>query len=117
MIFAVNKLDQDKADFDRAVAQAKEHFGRNVVVVQYPMNQGLEFNAIIDVLRMTMYEFPPESGKPKKLPIPEQERERADRLHKELIESIAENDEGLMEKYFDKGELDEDEMKVGLKHA
>lgn len=117
MIFAVNKLDQDKADFDRTVAQAKEHFGRNVVVVQYPMNQGLEFNSIIDVLRMTMYEFPPEGGKPKKLPIPEPEREKADRLHKELIESIAENDEGLMEKYFDKGELDEDEMKIGLKKA
>lgn len=117
MIFAVNKLDQDKADFDRTVAQAKEHFGRNVVVVQYPMNQGLEFNSIIDVLRMTLYEFPPEGGKPRKLPIPDSEREKADRLHKELIEAIAENDEGLMEKYFDKGELDEDEMKMGLKNA
>jgi elongation factor G len=117
MIFAVNKIDQDKADFDRTVAQAKEHFGRNVVVVQYPLNQGLEFNAIIDVLRMTMYQFPPEGGKPKKLPIPDSEKEKADRLHKELIEAIAENDEGLMEKYFDKGELDEDEMKIGLKKA
>jgi elongation factor G len=117
MIFAVNKIDQDKADFDKTVAQAKEHFGRNVVVVQYPLNQGLEFNAIIDVLRMTMYEFPAEGGKPKKLPIPDSEKDKADRLHKELIEAIAENDEGLMEKYFDKGELDEDEMKIGLKKA
>jgi len=117
MIFAVNKIDQDKADFDRTIAQAKEHFGRNVVVVQYPLNQGLEFNAIIDLLRMTMYQFPPEGGKPKKLPIPDSEKEKADRLHKELIEAIAENDEGLMEKYFDKGELDEDEMKIGLKKA
>src|SRR5215210_2555283 len=117
MIFAVNKLDQDKADFDRTVSEAKEHFGRNVVVVQYPTNQGLEFDSIIDVLRMTMYKFPAEGGKPEKLEIPEQEREKADRLHKELIEAIAENDEGLMEKYFDKGELDEDEMKTGLKKA
>jgi elongation factor G len=117
MIFAVNKLDQDKADFDRTVAQAKEHFGRNVTVVQYPMNQGLEFNSIVDVLRMTVYQFPPEGGKPKKLPIPGAEKEKADRLHKELIEAIAENDETLMEKYFDKGELDEDEMKTGLKKA
>lgn len=117
MIFAVNKLDQDKADFDRTVTQAKEHFGRNVVVVQYPLNQGLEFDAIIDVLRMTMYQFPPGGGKPAKLPIPAREKEKADRLHKELIEAIAENDEGLMEKYFDKGELDEDEMKTGLKKA
>lgn len=117
MIFAVNKLDQDKADFEKTVKQAKEHFGRNVVVVQYPMNPGLEFNSIVDVLRMTLYEFPPEGGKPKKLPIPDSEKEKADRLHKELIEAIAENDEGLMEKYFDKGELDEDEMKMGLKKA
>jgi elongation factor G len=117
MIFAVNKIDQDKADFDRTVAQAKEHFGRNVVVVQYPLNQGLEFDAIVDVLRMTMYKFPPAGGKPAKMPIPDEEREKADRLHKELIEAIAENDETLMEKYFDKGELDEDEMKVGLKKA
>jgi elongation factor G len=117
MIFAVNKIDQDKADFDKTVAEAKDHFGRNVVVVQYPMNQGLEFNSIIDVLRMTMYQFPPEGGKPKKFPIPDAEKDKADRLHKELIEAIAENDEGLMEKYFDKGELDEDEMKIGLKKA
>ena len=117
MIFAVNKLDQDKADFDKTVREAREHFGRNVVVVQYPLNQGLEFNAIIDVLRMTMYKFPEQGGKPEKLPIPEEEKPRADQLHKELIESIAENDETLMEKYFDKGELDEDEMKMGLKKA
>ncbi|HUQ67311.1 MAG TPA: elongation factor G [Flavitalea sp.] len=117
MIFAVNKIDQDKADFDKTVAQAKDHFGRNVVVVQYPMNQGLEFNCIIDVLRMTMYRFPPDGGKPDKSAIPDAEKNKADRLHKELIEAIAENDEGLMEKYFDKGELDEDEMKTGLKKA
>ena len=117
MVFAVNKLDQDKADFDKTVAQAKDHFGRAVVVVQYPMNQGLEFDSIIDVLRMTMYKFPAEGGKPQKLPIPEAEKARADQLHKDLIEAIAENDEGLMEKYFDKGELDEDEMKIGLKKA
>ena len=117
MVFAVNKLDQDKADFEKTVAQAKEHFGRNITVVQYPLNQGLEFNGIVDVLRMTVYQFPPEGGKPAKIPIPEAEREKAERLHKELIEAIAENDETLMEKYFDKGELDEDEMRYGLKKA
>src|SRR5215211_8956223 len=77
MIFAVNKIDTEKADFDRTVAQAKEHFGRNVVVVQYPLNQGLEFDTIIDVLRMTMYRFKQEGGKPEKLPIPDEEREKA----------------------------------------
>ena len=117
MLLAVNKLDQDKADFDKTVAQARDHFGPNVIVVQYPLNQGLGFNAIIDVLRMTQYQFPDEGGKPEKLPIPPAEQDKADRLHKELIEAIAGNDETLMEKYFDKGELDEDEMRTGLKNA
>jgi elongation factor G len=117
MLLAVNKLDQDKADFDKTVAQAKDYFGNNVVVVQYPLNPGLGFDSIIDVLRMTHYRFPPEGGRPEKLPIPATEREKADQLHKELIEAIAGNDETLMEEYFRKGELSEDEMKQGLKQS
>jgi elongation factor G len=117
MLLAVNKLDQDKADFDHTVAQAREHFGNNVIVVQYPLNQGPGFNAMIDVLQMIQYRFPQEGGRPEKLPIPDSEREKADRLHRELIEAIAGNDETLMEKYFEKGELDEDEMRQGLKSA
>ena len=117
MLLAVNKLDQDKADFDHTVLQARDHFGPHVIVVQYPLNPGLGFDSIVDVLRMTRYKFPSDGGKPEKLPIPEEERERADRLHKDLIEAIASNDETLMEKYFEKGELDEDEMRDGLKKA
>jgi len=117
MLLAVNKLDQDKADFDKTVAEARAHFGSNVLVVQYPLNPGLGFNAIIDVLRMTQYRYPDEGGKPEKLPIPDTEKEKAERLHKELIEAIAGNDETLMERYFEKGELDEDEMRIGLKAA
>jgi elongation factor G len=82
--------------------------------VQYPLNPGLGFNAIVDVLNMVMYEYSEGATKPKKLPIPGSEREKAENLHKELIEAIASNDEGLMEKYFDKGELTEDEMREGL---
>ena len=117
MIFAVNKLDEDDADFDRTVAEAKNHFGSNVQVVQYPRQQGAGFHEIIDVLRMTMYKFKDAGGKPEKLPIPDEEKDKADKLHRELVEAIASNDESLMEKYFDKGELDEDEMKAGLKKA
>jgi elongation factor G len=117
MIFAVNKLDKDDADFDRAVAEAKNHFGNKVQVVQYPRQQGAGFHEIIDVLRMTMYKFKDSGGKPDKLPIPDEEREKADQLHRELVEAVASNDETLMEKYFDNGELDEDEMKTGLKKA
>jgi len=117
MILAVNKLDDDNADFDNTVQEAKNHFGNKVVVVQYPQQQGAGFHAIIDVLRMTMYKFHDAGGKPEKLPIPEEEKTRAEELHRELVEAIAGNDEALMEKYFDKGELDEDEMKEGMKKA
>ena len=117
MIFAVNKLDDDNADFDKTVREAKAHFGNNVVVVQYPRQTGAGFHEIIDVLRKTMYKFNDKGGKPDKLPIPDDEKEKADTLHKELIEAIASNDESLMEKYFEKGELDEDEMKDGMKKA
>jgi elongation factor G len=117
MILAVNKLDHDAADFDKTVQQAKEHFGNKITVIQYPVQQGAGFHQIIDVLRMTMYKFNNTGGKPEKLPIPEEEKERAEQLHKELVETVASNDEELMEKYFDKGELMEDEIKAGMKKA
>ena len=117
MIFAVNKLDDDDADFDRTIQEARTHFGGNVTVIQYPRQQGSGFHEIIDVLRMVMYKFKNTGGKPEKLPIPEDEKERAETLHKELIEAVASNDAELMEKYFDKGELEEDEIKNGLKKA
>jgi elongation factor G len=117
MIFAVNKLDDDQADFDKTVSEAKAHFGSKVVTVQYPRQQGAGFHEIIDVLRMTMYKFKDDGGKPEKLSIPEEEKAKAEELHKELVEAVASNDESLMEKYFDKGELTEDEMKEGMKKA
>ncbi len=113
-IFLVNKLDDEKADFEKTLQEAKNHFGTNVVLVQYPLNAGAGFNAIIDVLTLIMYQYDEKGGKPKKLPIPDSEKAKAEALHKELIESIASNDETLMEKYFDRGELTEDEMKEGL---
>lgn len=113
-IFVVNQLDKEDADFDKTVRQAKAHFGENVVTVQYPLQTGAGFNAIIDVLNMVCYSYGPEGGKPEKLPIPDSEKEKADELHKALVETIASNDEGLMEKYFEQGELNEEEMKAGL---
>ena len=117
MIFAVNKLDDDAAEFDRTVQQAKDHFGNKIVVVQYPRQQGAGFHEIIDVLRMTLYKFKDSGGKPEKLPIPDDEKEKAGQLHRELVEAVASNDEQLMETYFDKGELEEDEIKEGMKKA
>ena len=114
-IFAINQVDHPKADFDSALLSLQERFGSAVTQMQYPYNEGEEFNAIIDLLKMVMYKFPIDGGKPKKLAIPDSEKEKADRLHNELVEKAAENDEALMEKYFEKGTLDEDEMREGLK--
>ncbi|MBK8443717.1 MAG: elongation factor G [Sphingobacteriales bacterium] len=117
MILVVNQLDHEKADYDKTVEQAKDRFGRNIAIVQYPLNAGTGFNAIIDVLKMTLYEFDANGGKPIKKPIPASEVERAETLHKELVEAIAEHDDSLMELYFEKGELTEEEMTRGLKLA
>ena len=113
-MFVVNKLDNERSDFWKTVEESKNHFGREVTVVQYPYSEGADFHAIIDVLRMTMYEFPEEGGKPDKLPIPDSEKQRASKLHQELVEVIAENDETLMDIYFEHGELDEEQMQEGL---
>lgn len=117
VIFAINQADHPKADFDNALDSLKKTFGKAVTQMQYPVNQGDGFDSIIDLLKMVMYKFPPEGGKPQKLPIPESEKEKANQLHNELVEKAAENDEKLMEKYFEKGTLDEDEMREGLKQG
>ncbi len=114
IIFVVNQVDHPKADFNRTLQEAVSHFGNNVVLVQYPMSVGPGFNAIVDVLNMVLYEYADEGEKPLKKKIPASEKVKAEKLHKELIEAIASNDETLMELYFDKGELTEEEMKNGL---
>jgi len=114
-IFAVNKMDHPKDNFEKSLTALRERFGKAVTQMQYPVNQGDGFNAIIDLLKMVMYKFPAEGGKPEKLPIPGVELERANELHNELVEKAAENDEKLMEKDFEKGTIDEDEMREGLK--
>ncbi|MBS1583905.1 MAG: elongation factor G [Bacteroidetes bacterium] len=117
VIIGINQLDHANADFEATLAQAKEHFGSAVTVMQYPVEQGESFHRIIDLLKMTMYVFKDAGGKPEKQPIPESEKARAEALHKELVEKAAENDEALMEHYFERGELDEDEMRQGLKQG
>jgi elongation factor G len=96
VIFAVNQVDHPKSDFDSSLAALKDRFGNAVVQMQYPVNQGENFNEIIDLLKMVMYRFPTDGGKPEKLPIPASEKERAEKLHNELVEKAAENDEKLM---------------------
>lgn len=115
VIFAVNQLDGDKVDFDNVINQMKEVFGNKVVLVQYPINPGTGFNAMIDVLLMKMYKWGPDGGVPTITDIPAEEMEKAKELNKVLVEAAAENDESLMEKFFDKGMLSEDEMREGIR--
>lgn len=112
--FIVNQMDHPKADFETTLEQAMNRFGNKVIPIQYPYNSGEKFNSIIDVLRMTMYVFPENGGKPEKMAIPTSELEKANALHNTLVEAAAENEEGLMEKYFEKGYLDETELAKGL---
>lgn len=114
VILVANKLDSNHSDFQKTVDMAKERFGRGVVIVQFPYSEGDDFHAIVDVLKMTMYEFPEAGGRPDKLPIPESLKAQAELLHNELVETIAENDETLLDLYFENGELDEYQMRDGL---
>lgn len=113
-IFVINQMDHQKADYDAALEQLKNRFGSKVIPIQYPLNSGESFNQIVDALRMVMYEFPVTGGKPEKKPIPESEMARANEMHNALVEMAAENEEGLMEKYFEEGNLSEEELAQGL---
>jgi elongation factor G len=114
-IFVFNQLDHPKSNFEASLESVKSQFGTAVTLMQYPLNEGADFNGIIDLLKMKYYRFPPEGGKPEKLPIPKTEMAKANKLHNELVEKAAENDEHLMELYFEKGTLNENEMRQGLK--
>ena len=113
-LFVINQLDHEKADFEMTLDQAKNRFGPRVLPIQFPVNQGPGFNAIVDALRMVMYVFPADGGKPEKKPIPAEHKTRADEMHNALVEAAAENDEALMEKYFENGTLDEEDLAKGL---
>lgn len=116
-IFVITQVDHEKSDFETTLEQAKERFGPKVMPVQYPLNQGSGFSTIIDTVRMVMYVFGPNGGKPEKKPIPESEMAKAMEMHNALVEAAAENDEGLMEKFFEQGTLTEEEMTKGLRIA
>jgi elongation factor G len=115
VIFLFNHLDHENANYEQTLEQAKALYGNKVTPVQYPVNAGPGFNTIIDVLKMKQYKYPSDGGQPEITDIPDNEKERADELHNELVEMAAENDEGLMELYFEKGSLTEDEMRQGIK--
>ncbi len=115
VIFVTNQLDQEKADFDKTLESLKENFGSKVVQIQYPVNVGPQFNAVVDVLKMKLYRWKPEGGVPDVLEIPADQINKAQELHNILVEAAAEHDEELMEKFFDQGSLTEEEMRIGIR--
>ncbi len=115
IIFALNQLDGEKADYENVLEQMREVFGPKVVPVQYPLACGPGFNAMIDVLLMKKYSWGPEGGAPTIEDIPAEEHDRALEYHRALVEAAAENDETLMEKFFETEHLTEDELRLGIR--
>ncbi len=115
VIFLVNQLDQEKCDYDNVLMELQSIYGPKVIPVQYPVKTGPEFNSLIDIILMKKLTWAPEGGKPTIEEIPADEMEKAQELHKALVEAAAENDEGLMEKFFETEQLTEDEMREGIR--
>ena len=115
VIFVANHLDHEKSSFEQTLESLTEAFGKKVVVVQYPINAGLGFNALVDVLKMKMYKWGPDGGEPEILDIPDDQKDKAEELHNALVEAAAENDENLMELFFEEETLNEDQMRQGIK--
>lgn len=117
VIFLVNQLDNEKCDYDNILEQLKDAYGPKVVPIQYPISCGPGFNSLIDVLVMKKFTWKPEGGAPEIEDIPAEEMDKAMEMHKALVESAAENDESLMEKFFEKETLEPDEMRLGIREG
>ncbi|MCI6504071.1 MAG: elongation factor G [Prevotella sp.] len=115
VIFLVNQLDAEKSDYTNTLDRLQEIYGSKVVPIQYPLNEGPGFNALIDVLLMKKYSWGPDGGAPTIEEIPAEEKDKALELHKALVEAAAENDETLMEKFFETETLTEDELREGIR--
>lgn len=117
MMFFVNQLDSDKANWESTIDSIHQSFSKKAIVIQYPLNTGAGFDGFIDVLMMKYFTFKGDSGERTEHEIPAAEAERAAELHNNLVEAAAENDESLMEIFFEKGSLTEDEMRRGLRRG
>ena len=114
MIIAINGLDHEKANFEKSVEMLKERLSNNVILVQFPVNEGIGFNSVIDVLKMKMLRYGKDGGRAEVLDIPADQAGRAAELHSALVEKAAESDEALMELFFSKDSLTEEEIRKGI---
>ena len=115
VIFLVNQLDHENCDYELILDDLQNIYGSKVVPVQYPLTTGPGFNSLIDVILMKKLTWKEEGGEPIVEEIPADQLEKAQAMHKALVEAAAENDEGLMEKFFETEQLTEDEMRVGIR--
>ncbi|MGB9701926.1 MAG: elongation factor G [Candidatus Kapaibacteriota bacterium] len=114
--FFVNKMDGDQVNFEKLLADMKDAYGVKVAPIQYPLNHGAGFNQIIDLFKMKLLQFSAD-GKYTETDIPASEKSKADELRNQLVESIAESDEELLNKYFEQGDLEQEELIAGFKKA
>ena len=115
MILVINGLDHEKANFEKSIEMMKERLSSDIVIIQYPVNEGVGFNALIDVLKMKMLKYKKEGGVAEVTDIPADQADRATELHSLLVEKAAESDESLMELFFTNDTLSEEEIKKGLR--
>jgi len=115
VVFIFNQLDHENANYEHALDRCKSTFGNKVTVVQYPVETGPGFNSIVDVLKMKLYRYGKDGGQPEILDIPASEKDKAEELHNALVEMAAENEESLMELYFEQGSLSEEEIRKGMR--
>ncbi len=117
-IIVINKMDRENANFSRALASLHEFFGRQAVPVHLPIGEEKGFAGVVDIVERKAYVFEKdESGKMSEAHIPAGLADEVEKRYKELMEMVAESDEKLMEKYFDKGELSPEELRAGLKKS
>ena len=114
LILVINGLDHEKANFEKSVEMMKERLSSNIVLVQYPLNEGTGFNSVIDVLKMKMLRYGKDGGKAEIADIPADQADRAAELHSALVEKAAEAEESLMELFFANDTLTEAEIRKGI---
>ncbi|CAI8053882.1 Elongation factor G [Geodia barretti] len=114
-VLFINKMDRADADADQILEMVQERFGRQVVPLQVAVNPGEGFNQIVDLITMKAYAY--QDGKATEGDVPDEVQGRAEELREQLVESIAETDEALMEKYFSEGELTAEDIVAGLRQA
>jgi elongation factor G len=117
-VVVINKLDRERADFDRALASVQEAFGRSAVPIQIPIGKERDFNGVVDLIRMTAYTYTSDGdGMGKEGPIPGNLADAAQKAHETLVEMVAEGNDALMEEFFDKGTLPAEHILDGLKQG